>query len=152
MPCGDMRDLVCHQTSQFSLAVDFHDQSLIDIKEATGQGKNLEARRIDYFDGKSYLGVRVTHDLLGKPANVFIYIHIGNEFRATIDCRGQGLSQSALLLLRVKIYAVSNAPLPYAVNVVLVRFLWCLFRDGGTAGCRRCGIRGILSAGYGANI
>ena len=62
----NMRDFVGHQASEFRFAVDRHDQSLVDIKDAAGQGENSEVRRIDHLRGKHHLRVGIAGDFLAE--------------------------------------------------------------------------------------
>ena len=125
VPRRHVRDLVRHQTGKLGFAIDFHDQSLVDIKKAAGQGEGYDIRGIDHLNGEVNLSVGVAGDFLAETVYVVIDIRIVDELGVEINRCRHRLSNGSLFLQGIEIRSLTYAPLPNAVNVILARLL-CL--------------------------
>src|SRR4029077_11046724 len=120
-------------------AIESHDQSLVDIKKAAGQGKGCEIRGIDDLDREVNLRVGVDSDFLAETVYVVIDIRIVDELGVEINRCRHRLSNGSLFLQGIEIRSLTYAPLSNAVNVILARLLCLSFSTGRGQPCRGSG-------------
>ena len=79
MTGGHVSDFMSHDTCQFGFTFRFQNEAFVDVEIPSRQSKGVHVIRVNDFDNKGNLGIRVLHDLLAKSIDVLGDNRILNE-------------------------------------------------------------------------
>ena len=102
MAGGDVRDLMRHDARKFGLIISGENEAGIHIEKASGKCEGIDVVRINDLDGEWDERIRVAHQVLPDPINVF-----GN--RRVLDQLGRRLHLLRVLLAHRKL-ALQSVP------------------------------------------
>ena len=82
---GHVSNFMSHHPRQFGFTLSLQDEPFVDVEVPPGQSEGVHVIRVNDFDDKGNLGIRVLHEVLGQSIDVFGDNRILNQTRGLFE-------------------------------------------------------------------